>query len=150
MVGTKAGIGAKGRLRLVGSIASWDGTGIVSITGRSFGTWIQIEWIARSIAEVHARRAAELAPGNASVLGTLGWALFKLGRVDEALDPLGKAAAALTGNSVIQDHHGDALAKKGKAAEAVAAWERALAGDGESIDRAAVEKKIKAAKSKLK
>ena len=88
-----------------------------------------------------AQRAVKIEPGNPAFLDTLGWALFKLGRVDEALDPLGKAAAALTGNSVIQDHHGDALAKKGKAAEAVAAWERALAGDGESIDRAAVEKK---------
>ena len=31
-------------------------------------------------------------------------------------------------------------------AEAVAAWQRALAGDGEQIDRAAIEKKIKAHK----
>ena len=51
----------------------------------------------------------------------------------------------LTANSVIQDHHGDVLAKRGRNAEAVAAWQRALAGDGESIDRAAIEKKIKAA-----
>ncbi len=38
----------------------------------------------------------------------------------------------LTGNSVIQDHHGDVLAKRGRNADAVAAWQRALAGDGES------------------
>ena len=44
----------------------------------------------------------------------------------------------LTGNSVIQDHHGDVLARLGKAAVAVAAWQRALAGDGEEIDRAAI------------
>jgi len=47
---------------------------------------------------------------------------------------------------VIQDHHGEVLAKRGRTAEAVAAWQRALAGDGESIDRAAIEKKIKANK----
>jgi predicted negative regulator of RcsB-dependent stress response len=51
---------------------------------------------------------------------------------------------------VIQDHHGDLLAKRGRTAEAIAAWERALAGDGEQIDRAAIEKKIKAAKTRLK
>lgn len=97
-----------------------------------------------------AQRAVKIDPGNPAYLDTLGWALFKQGRVDEAVEPLTKAAAALTGNSVIQDHHGDVLARKGRTAEAVAAWERALAGDGESIDRAAIEKKIKAAKSKLK
>ena len=48
---------------------------------------------------------------------------------------------------MIQDHHGDVLAKRGRNAEAIAAWQRALAGDGESIDRAAIEKKIKAAKA---
>jgi predicted negative regulator of RcsB-dependent stress response len=76
--------------------------------------------------------------------------LFKQGRTEEAADPLGKAATTLTGNSVIQDHHGDLLAKRGRTAEAIAAWERALAGDGEQIDRAAIAKKINAAKTRLK
>jgi tetratricopeptide (TPR) repeat protein len=95
-----------------------------------------------------AQRAVKIEPGNPAYLDTLAWALFKQGKADEAAEPMAKAAAALTGNSVIQDHHGDILAKRGKPAEAVAAWERALAGDGEQIDRAAIEKKIKAAKKK--
>jgi predicted Zn-dependent protease len=95
-----------------------------------------------------AQRALKVEPGNPAYLDTLGWALFKQGKVEEAAEPLGKAAAILTGNSVIQDHHGDVLAKRGRTAEALAAWQRALAGDGESIDRAAIEKKIKAAKSR--
>ena len=93
-----------------------------------------------------AERALKVEPENPAYLDTLGWALFKQGKNAEAAVPLGKAAAVLTGNSVIQDHHGDVLAKNGRSAEAVAAWQRALAGDGESIDRAAIEKKIKAAK----
>jgi predicted Zn-dependent protease len=97
-----------------------------------------------------AQRALKVEPGNPAYLDTLGWALFKQGRVEEAADPLGKAAAMLTGNSVIQDHHGDVLAKRGRNADAIAAWQRALAGDGESIDRAAIEKKIKAAKARGK
>jgi predicted Zn-dependent protease len=95
-----------------------------------------------------AQRAVNAEPGNPAYLDTLGWALFKQGRTEEAAEPLAKAAAALTGNSVIQDHHGDVLAKRGKSVEAVAAWQRALAGDGESIDRSAIEKKIKAAQKK--
>jgi tetratricopeptide (TPR) repeat protein len=93
-----------------------------------------------------AQRALKLEPDNPAYLDTFGWALFKQGKTAEAAVPLGKAAAVLTGNSVIQDHHGDVLAKSGKSVEAVAAWQRALAGDGEAIDRAAIEKKIKAAK----
>ena len=93
-----------------------------------------------------AQRALKVEPGNPAYLDTLGWALFKQGKIEDAAEPLGKAAAMLIGNSVIQDHHGEVLAKRGRAAEAVAAWQRALAGDGESIDRAAIEKKIKANK----
>lgn len=97
-----------------------------------------------------AQRAVKIEPENPSYLDTLGWALFKQGKADEADVPMSRAAAVLTGNSVIQDHHGDVLARRGRNAEAVAAWERALAGDGEQIDRAAIEKKIKAARAKSK
>ena len=97
-----------------------------------------------------AQRAVTIEPDNPSYLDTLGWALFKQGKADEADVPLTRAAAVLTANSVIQDHHGDVLARRGRNAEAVAAWQRALAGDGEQIDRAAIEKKIKAARAKSK
>ena len=97
-----------------------------------------------------AQRAVKIEPGNPAYLDTLGWALFKQGRTEEAAEPLARAANILTGNSVIQDHHGDVLAKRGRDAEAIAAWERALAGDGEDINRAAIEKKIKAARARVK
>jgi len=97
-----------------------------------------------------AQRAVKIEPANPSYLDTLGWALFKQGKAEEADAPLAKAAAVLTANSVIQDHHGDLLAHRGRHAEAIAAWERALAGDGEVIDRAAIEKKIKAARARAR
>ena len=97
-----------------------------------------------------ALRAVKIEPDNAAYLDTLGWALFKQGKVDEADPPLTRAADALRGNSVIQDHHGDVLARRGKGIEAIAAWQRALAGDGDQIDRAAIEKKIKAARARRK
>ena len=95
-----------------------------------------------------AQRAVDLEPDNPAYLDTLGWALFKIGKVDEADPPLTRAAGALLGSSVIQEHHGDVLARRGKPAEAIKAWERALAGDGESIDRGAIEKKIKDARAR--
>ena len=97
-----------------------------------------------------AQRAVKIEPDNPAYLDTLGWALFKQGKVDEADAPLARAAGMLRGNSVIQDHHGDVLARRGKSAEAIAAWERALAGDGDQIDRAAIEKKIKTARARQK
>lgn len=97
-----------------------------------------------------AQRALKIEPENPAYLDTLAWALFKQGRAEEAAAPISRAAAVLTGNSVIQDHHGDVLEKRGRHAEAIAAWQRALAGDGEQIDRAAIEKKIKAAKARAK
>lgn len=91
-------------------------------------------------------RALRVEPDNPSYLDSLGWALFKQGKVDEAAGPLGRAAAALPANSVIQEHLGDVLARQGKWAEAAAAWQRALDGDGESIDRDAVAAKLKDAR----
>ncbi len=87
-------------------------------------------------------RALAIEPNNPSFLDSLGWALFRQGKVEAALEPLAKAAAALPANSVILDHYGDALASQGRWAEAVQAWERALAGDLESIDRSTLDKKI--------
>ena len=63
---------------------------------------------------------------------------------------LRKAAANLTTNSVIQDHFGETLFKLGRYDEAVEAWQRALAGDGGSIERPAIERKIKSARDKTK
>jgi len=93
-------------------------------------------------------RALKVDPDNPSYLDSLGWALYKQGRGAEAEAPLRKAAQALPDQSVIQDHFGDVLVKNGKVPEAITAWERALAGDGEDIDRVAIEKKIKDARGR--
>jgi Flp pilus assembly protein TadD len=94
------------------------------------------------------RRALEIEPDNPSFLDSLGWAYFRQGRLELADRPLTDAAAKLPTNSVVQDHLGDLRFKQGRYPEAVAAWERSLAGDGESIDRAAIEKKLKDAKAR--
>ena len=93
-------------------------------------------------------RALEIDPDNPSYLDSLGWAHFKRGQLADAQRHLSRAAEALPANSVIQDHYGDLLARMGKPAEAIAAWTKALNGDGEDIDKAAIEKKIKSARAK--
>jgi tetratricopeptide (TPR) repeat protein len=93
-------------------------------------------------------RALKMDPDNPAYLDSLGWALYKQGRAEEAETHLQKAAGALPTQSVIQDHYGDVLVRRGKIPEAIGAWERALAGDGADINRVAIEKKIKDARGK--
>jgi len=49
----------------------------------------------------------------------------------------------------VQDHLGDLRYKQARYDEAVSAWERALAGDGEVRHRAEIEKKLREARSRL-
>jgi tetratricopeptide (TPR) repeat protein len=95
-------------------------------------------------------RALALEPDNPSYLDSLGWAYYKLDALDRAEPPLRRASQELPKNSVVQDHWGDLLYKLGRFAEAIAAWEQALSGDGESIERATIETKIRTARDKAK
>lgn len=94
-------------------------------------------------------RALEIEPGNPSFLDSLGWAYFKQGQLTQAEKPLAEAAGKMPANSVIQDHLGDLRYRQQRYAEAIAAWERALSGDGESIDRAGIEKKLREARLRV-
>jgi tetratricopeptide (TPR) repeat protein len=96
------------------------------------------------------KKALEIDPDNGSYLDSLGWAYFKGNKLDLASDNLKRAADQLKTNSVIQDHYAELLARQGRFDEAIAAWMRALAGDGDTIDRAGIDQKIRAAQQKLK
>jgi tetratricopeptide (TPR) repeat protein len=95
------------------------------------------------------RRALDADPDNGAYLDSLGWAHFRKGDLDEAEKYLAAAAAKLPENSEIQDHLGDLHARKGRLSEAIAAWTRALKGDGQDVQREAIEKKISNAKGKM-
>jgi tetratricopeptide (TPR) repeat protein len=95
------------------------------------------------------KRALALEPDNGSFLDSLGWAYYKADKLDLAEVNLKRAADQLRTNSVIQDHYGDVLLKLGRFDDAIAAFTRALNGDGDSIDKGEIEKKVRAAKQKL-
>ena len=92
------------------------------------------------------QRALTIEPDNPSYLDSLGWTYVQQGKLELADPPLTSAAAKMPRNSVIQDHLGDLRQQQKRLAEAIAAWQKALAGDGDSLDRAKVQKKIDAAK----
>jgi predicted negative regulator of RcsB-dependent stress response len=56
-----------------------------------------------------------------------------------------------TRNAVVLDHMGDILRRRGKLSEALEYWKKALDGedDGEELDRAQVERKIREVQSSL-
>ena len=94
------------------------------------------------------QRALTIEPDNPSFLDSLGWTYVQQGKLDLADSPLTTAADKLPKNSVIQDHLGDLRLKQNRQADAIAAWQKALAGDGESIERSRVQKKIDAARKR--
>lgn len=96
------------------------------------------------------QRALELDPNNGAYLDSLGWAYFKMNRLDLAEPNLKQAAEQLINDSVIQDHFADLLFKRGRFKEAIAVWERALAGDGEAVERAAISRKIRQAQERAR
>jgi tetratricopeptide (TPR) repeat protein len=94
-------------------------------------------------------RALKIEPDNPSYLDSLGWAYFQQGRLDMADPHLSEAAAKLQTNSVVQDHLGDLRFKQQRYSDAAAAWERALSGDGQSIDRGKIERKLRDARGRM-
>ena len=94
-------------------------------------------------------RAIKIDPHNGAYLDSLGWAYFKLDRFDLAEMLLLQASEQMEWNSVIQDHLGDLMLKLERYAAAVAAWERALAGDGEEVERSTIERKLSDARRRL-
>jgi len=86
-------------------------------------------------------RALEVERDNPSYLDSLGWARYRQGDFVGAREPLERAAAALPRTSVVQDHLGDLYLELKQYREAVAAFDRALAGDRMGIDAAEVQRK---------
>ena len=96
------------------------------------------------------KRALAVEPYSGAYLDSLGWAYFRQNKLDLAEENLSKAAAERVRDSVAQDHFGDLLSKLGRYEDAMSAWQRALDGDGEQIERAVVEKKIRSAREKVR
>jgi tetratricopeptide (TPR) repeat protein len=74
------------------------------------------------------RRAADPEPNTAAYLDSLGWVLFRRGKLAEARDWLEKAAALPDGaaDPTVWDHLGDVCFRLGDRAKAKAHWEQAL------------------------
>ena len=73
-------------------------------------------------------RAKELAPDDASIADSLGWAYFRRGDTKRALPLLESASAAAPANGEIGEHLGDVYWSGGRRYEARYAWRAAMIG----------------------
>lgn len=79
-------------------------------------------------------KALELAPGDAHIVDSMGWVLFRQGKLDQAIEWLRKAYQ-MKPEAEIAAHLGEALWKAGRAAEAREMWlaARKLDPDNETL-----------------
>ncbi len=71
-------------------------------------------------------KAVALRPDDGYIADSLGWVLYRIGKIDEALPHLEKAAEMLPYDPTINDHLGDAYWQVGRVREARFQWSRAL------------------------
>lgn len=76
-------------------------------------------------------RAVEAQPQDGYIVDSLGWAFYKLGRIDEAVETLERAVMLRPNDPEINDHLGDAYWKAGRKLEARFQWKIAMAVDEE-------------------
>ena len=75
------------------------------------------------------KSAVELRPNDGYIIDSLGWAYYRLGRFDDAVEQLERAVLITPMDPTINDHLGDAYWHVGRQREAKFQWERALIGD---------------------
>ncbi len=73
------------------------------------------------------RTAVAAEPKNIAYRDSLGWVLFRLGRLNEAIAELKAAAAGDDPDGTILDHLAEAQLKAGDAPGAIDTWNRAIA-----------------------
>ncbi len=83
------------------------------------------------LAEGLVREALTVDPGNGAYLDSLGWVMYRNGRMEDAFDYLIQAVNVLPDDPVILEHLGMVLNELGQFSEAVDVLKRSLAGGGD-------------------
>lgn len=102
------------------------------------------------------QKALQIEPNNGAYLDSLGWAYFKMNRLDLAEIDLGKAARLIRNDPTIHEHLGRVYLQMGKEAQAEQEWERALqdwpqalGSDFDADQAAKLQKELGELKSRL-
>lgn len=87
-------------------------------------------------------RALAADPRNANIQDSLGWAQYRRGDYETAVETLEQAVAKQPANAEINDHLGDAYWQVGRRREAGWQWNRVLTLEPEPERRAEIEQKL--------
>ncbi|EAQ04455.1 TPR domain protein [Pseudooceanicola batsensis HTCC2597] len=88
-------------------------------------------------------RAAKARPDSGYILDSLGWALYRLGRYDDAVGHMERAAELMPVDPVVTDHLGDVYWAVGRYLEAEFQWSRALSFAPDTDDAERIRRKLK-------
>ena len=83
-------------------------------------------------------------PEDGHIMDSLGWALYRMGKYEDAIKVLERAAEYLPGNAIVCDHLGDAYWMVGRKDEARFQWQHALTlkEDAEELNKEVIRQKI--------
>ncbi len=89
------------------------------------------------------RKAVDLEPSNGAYLDSLGWAYFRLNKLDKAEENLLAASSLNPDDATVEEHLGDLWEKKGDGAKARESWKRALTLKPEPDVKLRLEEKVR-------
>ncbi|MGF6861076.1 tetratricopeptide (TPR) repeat protein [Rhodobacteraceae bacterium MBR-64] len=88
------------------------------------------------------KRAVAARPDDGYITDSLGWAYYKMGRYQEAVAPMEKAAQLEAVDPIVNDHLGDVYWAVGRTLEARFQWRRALSFGPEEKDAQRIRRKL--------
>lgn len=88
------------------------------------------------------KRAVAARPDNGYIVDSLGWVLFRLGRYQEAVPHMEKAAELMAVDPIVNDHLGDVYWAVGRRTEARFQWHRALSFEPEPDEVERIRRKL--------
>ncbi len=93
-------------------------------------------------AQAMIERAVASRPNDGYITDSLGWVLYRLGKFDEAVDPMERAVQLVSNDPIINDHLGDVYWMVGRKREAEFQWRRALSFKPEEKDAERIRLKL--------
>ena len=93
------------------------------------------------------QKAVAREPRNGAYLDSLGWACFRLGKIEAAERNLAEAHRRDPDDPTIEEHLGDLQQRRGDVAGAIAHWERALQLKPDEPDK--IQKKLAESRARL-
>jgi tetratricopeptide (TPR) repeat protein len=102
------------------------------------------------------QRAVDAEPNNGAYLDSLGWVLYRQGKLSDAETYLRRALERFSKDPTVHDHLGDVYAREGKLKEAIthwqnslSEWENAAPSERDPTEVAKIQKKLETARVRL-